>query len=117
MDQFAKCDRAPVMRTPASPGRLSHGAFLRWPPWQAAGLGFPNSPEECAFLLFHHKRDTTTEKEIGNFAVALDCYEEVLCVTDTPGKLASLREKIEKAFGEVKKIRYYLLGEFVEKDK
>jgi hypothetical protein len=32
---------------------LAHGAFLRWPPWPAAGFGFANSqqPEECAISL------------------------------------------------------------------
>jgi hypothetical protein len=39
---------------------LAHGAFLRWPPWLAAGLGEANQPEECAISLFHTNRATTT---------------------------------------------------------
>jgi hypothetical protein len=38
---------------------LAHGAFLRWPPWLAAGLGEANQPEECAISLFHTNRATT----------------------------------------------------------
>jgi hypothetical protein len=32
-----------------------HGAFLRWPPWQAAGWWLDNPPEECATSLFPHQ--------------------------------------------------------------
>jgi hypothetical protein len=38
---------------------LVHGAFLRWPPRQAAGLRLTKSPEGCALSFFHQSRDTT----------------------------------------------------------
>jgi hypothetical protein len=40
------------MRTAVLPAMLAHGAFLRWPPWPAAGLRLTNSPEECALFAF-----------------------------------------------------------------
>src|SRR6516162_1561472 len=39
---------------------LAHGAFLRWPPSWAAGLGEANQPEECAISLFYIDRATTS---------------------------------------------------------
>ena len=60
VDQFAECAGPTVRRPRRLPDILVHGVCLRWPPWQAAGLGFPNSPEACAILLFHHNRDTTS---------------------------------------------------------
>ena len=63
MDQFAERAVTPVMRTAALPGMLSHGAFLRWPSLQAAGLALTTSPEECALFAFppHPGHDLGTE--------------------------------------------------------
>src|SRR5262249_29133434 len=63
VNQFAERPRVPIMRPPAQLDMLCHGAFLRWPPGRAAGLGEANhQPEECAFSLFHTNRATTRRK-------------------------------------------------------
>jgi hypothetical protein len=59
VDQLAERARPAVMRPRRVPGKLVHGAFLRWPPCQAAGSELASSPEECAFSFFHSKRATT----------------------------------------------------------
>ena len=60
-----RASRAPVMRPPSHLDILSRGAFLRWPPWPAAGLLLNNSPEECAISLFHTNRATTSASRRG----------------------------------------------------
>ncbi len=37
VDQFPQRDRLELMRSGRLPDTLAHGAFLRWPPWQAVG--------------------------------------------------------------------------------
>jgi hypothetical protein len=61
---------------------LCHGAFLRWPPWQAAGCGLanPNRPEECAISHFHSNRATTASLDAAHWRgvrdPALALYDE-----------------------------------------
>src|SRR5262249_8236351 len=59
VDQGAERLGPSLMQPPVLPGMLVHGAFLRWPPWPAAGLRLTSSPEECALSFFHQSRDTT----------------------------------------------------------
>src|SRR5262245_16017453 len=65
VDQLAQRARSPVRRPSSSPGMLAHGAFLRWPPWRAAGSWLNNPPEECAISLFHTNRATTASSSAG----------------------------------------------------
>src|SRR6059036_1975662 len=61
VDQLAQRDPLGLMRSSWLPDTLAHGAFLRWPPCQAAGWSCTSSTRKNApFLFFHMTRDATT---------------------------------------------------------
>ena len=60
VDQLAQRDPLGLRRSSWLPDTLAHGAFLRWPPCQAAGWSCTSSTRKNApFLFFHMTRDAT----------------------------------------------------------
>jgi hypothetical protein len=55
VNQLAQGHPLRLLRALPVSGTVLHGAFLRWPPWQAAGWWLDNPPEECATSLFPHQ--------------------------------------------------------------
>ena len=58
VDQFAERDGLKLLRSDRLADTLAHGAFLRWPPCQAAVGRALHQPEECATSLFSTRPGT-----------------------------------------------------------